>query len=1431
MKRLVVGTWMIALICCCFAGPAQADQSIPVSNVPSGFKMLDQNRSGLTLELNVGQIDFVPVMTPEGEFTLAKINYMGRSFNIGEPNLPVGGKLIAIPFGCEVQTEVLSYDVKEISLSDYNITAPIIPAQPSISKSDDPADIPFEYNRAVYQTAGYYALPLAETEILGTLRDLRLARIAIAPVEYNPTENKLRVYSNISVRVNYENPNWDQTQSIRSKFYSPAFEPIYSLMLNNEGFDGMSRADSTDRTKYPIKYLIISDPMFETQLQPFIEWKTKKGFIVVTAYTNVIGGTTSVIKNYIDSVYDAGTPEDPAPSFVLFVGDAQQIPPWSGSAGSHITDLKYCELTGDNLPEIYYGRFSAQNTGHLQPQIDKTLEYEQYLMPDPSYLGEVTLVSGVDASYASSYGNGQLNYGTNYYFNTAHGIAPNVWLYPASAAGGAAAAIIQTISDGVGLYNYTAHCGHTGHSNPPFETSDLPGLTNYHQYLLGIGNCCLSNTFGTDYSTDCFGEAFLKLDDKGGIGYIGGTNSTYWDEDYWWGVGYGPIVGGGPTYEQTTRGAYDGVFHDYGDPPVERHYCSNDAIIFAGNLAVSASGSSRRTYYWEIYHIMGDPSLMTYMGVPSENNVVHEPTVLLTATSFTVQADPASYVGLTFNGVLHGTGYIDETGTVDIDLTPFGTVGTMDIVVTAQNRIPYISTVQIISPEGPFVIHDDHEIDDASGNNDGLVNCGETVGLSVQLVNVGPDTAYNVTAVLSSPDPLVNITDDTEYYGTIDPDFGVLNLVDAFTFEAADDMPNDHDIPFILEVTNLDTTWTSNFNIMGHCYPDCSFDPPAVYDSVFLGDQTVDTVMIYNDGKAILEISCSSSDSWLTVTTGMQYVAAYGSLALPITMNSASLAYGDFTGYVNFTTNDPAASSGSIPIYLHVFSPDIAVSAMSIEETVVPDGQLSVPLTIYNNGPGPLEYNVARLMFDGKGPAKESVPNQPVDYRLADPDKSTSGEMEPVFAPSTKGNGGPDLWGYSWVDSDDPEGPIYGWVDISSVGTAVTLDDDDSSAAIAIGFDFPFYENFYNQLNIGSNGILTFSGGSKQRTNKGIPDDGLPNNMIAMWWDDIDPSQGGMIYYYYDAANSRFIVSFDSVPNYYSTTGTGSLTFQAILNANGKIQLQYAVMDPGSDGDGLAGSSIGIENAAGEDGLEVVYNAEYLHNNMAILFNAANWLSVDPATGNIPPFSSDLVNVNFDATELAPDEYNGQLTIYSDDPDTPQLDIPVTMTVATDAPPSAPTLVSPEDGAEDVSQPLMLDWNNVSGVDMYQIQIDTAPAFSQCVCDTNPTVSEYMASGLNDGWTYHWRVRAHNSVAWGNWSQTRSFTTEITWICGDFDGDGNINIFDITGTIAYLYTSGPPPVVMNAADVNNDGTIDIFDATYLISFLYLGGSALDCPLN
>ena len=63
-----------------------------------------------------------------------------------------------------------------------------------------------------------------------------------------------------------------------------------------------------------------------------------------------------------------------------------------------------------------------------------------------------------------------------------------------------------------------------------------------------------------------------------------------------------------------------------------------------------AGGSEQ--YYWEIYHLMGDPSLMPYLGVPSTLNVLMLILTPIKTSSLTVTTEENAYVALSMNGVL-----------------------------------------------------------------------------------------------------------------------------------------------------------------------------------------------------------------------------------------------------------------------------------------------------------------------------------------------------------------------------------------------------------------------------------------------------------------------------------------------------------------------------------------------------------------------------------------------------------------------------------------------------------------------------------------------------------------------------------------------------------------------------------------------------------
>jgi hypothetical protein len=66
-------------------------------------------------------------------------------------------------------------------------------------------------------------------------------------------------------------------------------------------------------------------------------------------------------------------------------------------------------------------------------------------------------------------------------------------------------------------------------------------------------------------------------------------------------------------------------------------------------------------------------------------------------------------------------------------------------------------------------------------------------------------------------------------------------------------------------------------------------------------------------------------------------------------------------------------------------------------------------------------------------------------------------------------SGGPDTFGYRYLDSNDPLGPEYEWIEISETGTSSIMygvptfsGDDNFSEALPLGFSFPFYGVDYN---------------------------------------------------------------------------------------------------------------------------------------------------------------------------------------------------------------------------------------------------------------------------------------------------------------------------------------------------------------------------------
>ncbi|WP_025663033.1 T9SS type A sorting domain-containing protein [Aquimarina megaterium] len=198
-------------------------------------------------------------------------------------------------------------------------------------------------------------------------------------------------------------------------------------------------------------------------------------------------------------------------------------------------------------------------------------------------------------------------------------------------------------------------------------------------------------------------------------------------------------------------------------------------------------------------------------------------------------------------------------------------------------------------------------------------------------------------------------------------------------------------------------------------------------------------------------------------------------------------------------------------------------------------------------------------------------------------------------------------------------------VDISATGTEVTLDDDEVSEALPIGFEFGFYGNLYTEFYISSNGFITFSDEGEDGCCgwNPLPDASTPSNLIAFDMTDLNPTEGGTIRYTTigTAPNRIVIIDFDAV-HYYDTTPDATTTQIKLFEGTNRIEIHAtSTFDSGND------KIQGIENIDGTAAVVVPGR------------NAAVWSTTNDYVAFVPT-SEAFDNCGIDTMVVSPDTFN-----------------------------------------------------------------------------------------------------------------------------------------------------------------------------------------------
>ena len=729
---------LLLVLVCALGFTAFGQQKIQLRSADRA-ECVKSDMNGLKATFSFSGLEADIIETNRGEFSELHIEGAYPNGNVGEPQLPMFTRLIAIPTGATPIVTVGAYSETQYTLKDFGIGT-ISAMQAPIHKSVEPSTVDYAFNKDAYSRNSFNDDPIAMVEVLGTMRGITLGRLIVQPVRYNPVAGTVKVFNDIEVNVDFENGDAASTEQMFKSTANVAFQSVYDQIFNIDMLMGGSKDAYTDHPDFyntPVKMLVICYSGFQgnSALNSWLQWKLQKGYYVDIYYTSETGTTASSIASFIKTKYNASVSAGNAYTYLIVIGDTGQVPQYmnkniDSSIGNCASDLGYSSVnfssnTSNYFPDMYYSRISVENTTHLTNYMNKVLTYEKYEFTDGgNYLNNVILVGGWDSSWTSRVAKPTINYGTNYYFNktntTYGGFGSgtiNATISSSSTAGysGSNNGCYNGINNGVCFLNYTAHGDKQEWYQPKMTAAHVATLTNTGKYFFGVGNCCLTGNFNnttTTYSPGssigtnaCFAETMIRVPNAGAIAYVGCSPYSYWYEDFYWAVGaHSYSQGNYPTTSASSKGVYDVMF-------MSQYWNSASALNYVGNLAVQQAVTNSNTnssitsgncknsahYYFQFYHTFGDGSVMPYVTKPEANSVTIPSTVNAGATSVTINAVAGSYVAVTNNSsVIYGVAEANSSGVATVNFTnAIPSSGTLYVVVTRQQYQPYFGTITI----------------------------------------------------------------------------------------------------------------------------------------------------------------------------------------------------------------------------------------------------------------------------------------------------------------------------------------------------------------------------------------------------------------------------------------------------------------------------------------------------------------------------------------------------------------------------------------------------------------------------------------------------------------------------------------------------------------------------------------------------------------
>ena len=726
-------------------------------------RVLESDGQRTVFEVIVGGFEAEELTIDGATYRRISLPREGHSLTAGEPDLPYVRRALLIPDDRAMAVRVL--DEEHVDLPGL----PIAPSKGNLLRTTDPAQVPYTFGD-IYRADAAFPAQIVQADEPHILRDYRGQVIQANVFRYTPSTETLRVYTRLVIEVAPDGPGkvnvLERSRDLVKQ--DPQFAKLYAdHFLNFQDFESTRYTPVAEEGGL----LIIAYDSFLPYLQPLVQWKQQKGIPTQLVPVSVTGSSYTAIRSYIQDAY-----ETDGIGYVLLVGDAAQIPKYGSNS-----DPEYSLIAGsDSYPDVFVGRFSAENPTQVTTQVNRTIAYErdqaagstwpQYgtgiaSNEGPGHFGEYDY-EHEDLIRADLLGYGYLDVDQ---------------LYGSASSSQVAAAI----NAGRGIVNYTGHGSSVSWVTTGFNVNDVNALTNTGQWPFIMSVACNNGTFD---SSTCFAETWLRADSGGEPTGAIATYMSYISQSW-----------EPPMYAQD----------EAADLLVADEMRTVGGLWFNGSCEMIDVTGTSGVNEFKNWTIFGDPSVCVRTKAAETMTIDHMGVLLIGMDSYdvTIAGVEGALCALYADGVLYGTATTNAAGVATVTMAEsLSSVMTLTLTVTAYNKVTVIEDVDVLPPEGPYLVSETVSVLDGSGDADGILDSGETVDLTLQLENVGVEDATGVSAVLSTTDPYVTVTSSEAAY----PDIAVSGLalgLDPFALAVSGAVPDGHRAELTVTIAADQGSW------------------------------------------------------------------------------------------------------------------------------------------------------------------------------------------------------------------------------------------------------------------------------------------------------------------------------------------------------------------------------------------------------------------------------------------------------------------------------------------------------------------------------------------------------------------------------------------------------------------------------------------------